>query len=260
MASNNGTPFESTVFPKPASPFHAEEPEAVPPLMPSEGQRLVLVRHGQTIANIDRILDTALPGAPLSDKGVKQARDLGRLLMPSVERFGEIATSQALRARQTGTQAVAGLHYRGRNEIKVRTVAGVYEIQAGDIEGRNDKGAHRTYMEHFYLWMSGQRNKRLPGGESGADVLNRALPTLQQLLEDHEKYGRAKGCSDVLLVSHGATIRLIAQYLSGVDPEYALFSRIPNTDRVELVADASASLEPGAWRIERWGDNALPDA
>lgn len=251
---------ESAVLRNSASPFGAVESNIIPPLLPSERPRLVLIRHGQTTANIDRILDTVVPGAPLSDKGVKQARHLGKLLLPSAQHFGEIVTSQALRARQTGTHAASGLHFRGCSDITVRTVAGLYEIQAGHVEGRNDKDAHRIYMEHFYLWLSGQLDKRLPGGESGADVLHRALPTLKQLLKGREHNDSDRRISDIVLVSHGATIRLIAQYLSGVDPKYALMQRIANTDRVELVADSSPALQPGTWRIERWGDSPLPDA
>ena len=35
--------------------------------------RLLLVRHGQTMSNVDRVLDTKVPGAPLTEEGRAQA-------------------------------------------------------------------------------------------------------------------------------------------------------------------------------------------
>jgi len=39
--------------------------------------RLLLIRHGQTSSNVRRLLDTAVPGADLTDEGLAQA---GRLV------------------------------------------------------------------------------------------------------------------------------------------------------------------------------------
>ena len=39
--------------------------------------RLILVRHGQTEANVAKRLDTALPGAKLTPEGLAQAEVLG---------------------------------------------------------------------------------------------------------------------------------------------------------------------------------------
>ena len=35
--------------------------------------RLILIRHGETQSNVDRLLDTAHPGAPLTATGLQQA-------------------------------------------------------------------------------------------------------------------------------------------------------------------------------------------
>ena len=100
-------------------------------------------------------------------------------------------------------------------------------------------------------------------------MLNRYLSTLQQLLEQAGATGGEfresgeGGSKDVVIVSHGAAIRLIGQYLTGVDPEYALRHRIANTERIELVPNAAAvgkraGIEPGMWDVRRWGDSELP--
>ena len=42
--------------------------------------RLLLIRHGQTTSNVRQALDTALPGAALTDLGWSQAFAAGELL------------------------------------------------------------------------------------------------------------------------------------------------------------------------------------
>ena len=39
--------------------------------------KLILVRHGETEGNVAKILDTALPGLPLTERGVAQAKAFG---------------------------------------------------------------------------------------------------------------------------------------------------------------------------------------
>ncbi|MFC3850645.1 histidine phosphatase family protein [Corynebacterium hansenii] len=154
--------------------------------------RLILIRHGQTHANIARILDTALPGAPLTDQGIIQARRLGRVLLPSWDRLHEVVTSHALRARQTGAGAVAGLHLLAGPGVRLRHEAGLHEVQAGDIEGRSDYEAHRRFMEIFHGWLHGDFAAKVPGGESADDVLARYLPVLRKLVgEDPAASGLA---------------------------------------------------------------------
>lgn len=247
-------------------PFLDDRPDRPESITPVDSQRIIFIRHGQTTGNIKRRLDTALPGAPLTDLGVMQARSLGRLLLPDVHRIGDIVTSHALRARQTGAGAVAGLHHHGETTVRLRHESGLHEIQAGDLEGRNDRDAHMEYMRAFYHWLHGEMDYQLPGGESGADLLGRFLPTLNQLLADSSVEGsesKQDSKHDIVIVSHGAAIRLVGQYLTGMDPEYALRHRIANTERIELVPSAAtvgtpAGIEPGTWEVRRWGENELP--
>lgn len=245
------------------SPFLDDRPDHLEAIDRVEGQRIIFIRHGQTTGNVGRHLDTALPGAPLTDLGVTQARGLGRILLPGAMRISEIVTSHALRARKTGAGAVGGLHLLGENGIRLRHQSGLHEIQAGDLEGRNDRDAHMGYMKAFYEWIRGNWDFGLPGGESGEDVLERFLPPLKELVDNAAVRGR-----DVVIVSHGAAIRVVSQYLTGIDPEYVLRNRIPNTERIELVpaagavgkpAGEQAGIEAGAWAVKRWGESPLPE-
>ena len=61
--------------------------------------RLILVRHGQTTSNVDRLLDTGFPGAPLTEHGHGQAASLVDRL--SHEHLDAIHSSDLIRAKQT---------------------------------------------------------------------------------------------------------------------------------------------------------------
>ncbi len=256
--------------------------------------RLILIRHGQTHANIARILDTALPGAPLTDQGIIQARRLGRVLLPSRERMTEIVTSHALRARQTGAGAVAGLHHLVGPGVRLRHEAGLHEVQAGEIEGRSDFDAHRRFMEIFHGWLHGDFGAKVPGGESADDVLARYLPVLRALVAEDSAFplddahassdsastrgpadatgsASTRGSADALdssnsrdggrnivVVSHGAAIRLIAQHLANIEGQFIFDNPLPNAARVELVRDIDAGNgdKAGSWKLARWGEKS----
>jgi broad specificity phosphatase PhoE len=80
----------------------------------------VLARHGQTTANSQNILDTRLPGHPLTEAGHQQAADLAQRLAD--EPVVAVYASRALRARQTA-QPVAARHQR-----TVQILDGVHEV------------------------------------------------------------------------------------------------------------------------------------
>src|SRR5690349_9455505 len=63
--------------------------------------RLVLVRHGQSLGNVDRRIDTRPPGAELTDLGRDQARTFARDLPHPATM---LAHSVALRAAQTAAE------------------------------------------------------------------------------------------------------------------------------------------------------------
>lgn len=203
--------------------------------------RLILARHGQTVANVARRLDTALPGAELTELGVEQARTLGKKL---VERGPELlVASQALRARQTAEHAAPAVAL----ETVVRE--GVHEVQVGELEDRSDEESHRLFMKVFEEWHHGDLRARVPGGESGFDVLDRYLPVLDSLRADYLD----GGSGDVVVVSHGAAIRLVAAYLGKVPGGFATANHLANTETVELLPVAG-----GGWECVRWGNFVAP--
>ena len=204
--------------------------------------RLILVRHGQSHGNVERRLDTRPPGADLTDLGREQARAFAR------ERGrapGLLINSVARRAAQTAAEIGAQLG------IAPAEFEGIHEVQAGELENRNDDEAIAEFNAIYQRWHQGELDLAMPGGESARDVLDRYLPVVTELrlryLDDHAWTG------DVVVVSHGAAIRLAAATLSGVESSFVLDHHLANTESVVL-----APITDGSWSSLQWGSKSPP--
>ncbi|KJX75891.1 histidine phosphatase family protein [Mycobacterium lepromatosis] len=198
--------------------------------------RLVLLRHGQSYGNVERRLDTRPPGASLTPFGRNQAR----VFAQAARRPVLLVHSVAIRASETA--AVIGAEF----DVPIREVPGIHEVQVGELENRNDDNAIAEFNAVYDRWHHGQLDVPLPGGETANDVLDRYLPVLVDLrmryLDDDDWNG------DVLVVSHGAAIRLVSAVLAGVDGKFALENHVNNAESVVL-----APVTDGRWSCVRWG-------
>jgi len=198
--------------------------------------RLVLLRHGQSYANVERRLDTRPPGTELTPKGRDQARAFAR----GSGRPAMLAHSVATRASQTASVITAEL------EVAAIEVAGIHEVQVGELENRSDEEAVAEFNAIYERWQHGELNVPLPGGETANDVLDRYVPAVTDLrmryLDDDDWSG------DIVVVSHGAAIRLASAVLAGVDADFALDHHLDNAESVVL-----APITDGRWSCVRWG-------
>lgn len=204
--------------------------------------RLVLVRHGQSYGNVEKRLDTRPPGAELTPLGREQARGFAG---SQQGRPGLLAHSIAVRARQTAGEIGATFG------VSATEFDGIHEVQVGDLENRNDEPAIEEFNRIYRRWHEGELGVAMPGGESGDDVLDRYVPVITGLrmryLDDHE------WTDDIVVVSHGAAIRLVAAFLAGVDGGFALDHHLPNTQSITL-----APITDGRWSCVHWGSVTPP--
>ncbi len=204
--------------------------------------RLILVRHGQSHGNVERRLDTRPPGADLTDLGREQAREFARA---HTHRPGLLVHSVARRAAQTAAEIGAELG------LGATEAAGIHEVQAGELENRNDDDAIAEFNAIYQRWHQGEVDVAMPGGESAFDVLDRYVPVITDLrlryLDDED------WTEDIVVVSHGAAIRLAAATLAGVDSSFVLDHHLANTDSVVL-----APITDGRWSCLQWGSRTPP--
>ncbi|MGA6165937.1 histidine phosphatase family protein [Amycolatopsis magusensis] len=198
--------------------------------------KLYLVRHAQSEANVLKTLNTALPGPPLTELGREQAAALADRLADEPVRA--VYASFATRAQQTAAPVAAVFG------MEVQPVEGVHEINVGDLEDRADHEAMKSFAAVMHSWTQGDLDVPLPGGESGSEVRARYEKAVADLRAKHEA---ADSDGVVVLVGHGGSIRLAAEWLcDNVLPELADSSLIPNTGIVELEST------DGGWHCLRW--------
>lgn len=199
--------------------------------------RLVLARHGQTASNVAHRLDSRPPGAPLTERGHAQAAVLAAAL--GADDVVAVLSSVAVRAQQTAAPVAAA------HGLAVRVVEGLQETDAGVFEDRNDASAHRQFAQVYGGWHAGQLDEQIPGGDTGRGVLARFVPVLTAVREQ-------LGTGTVVVVSHGAAIRLVGAVLGGVDAGFAVSTALDNTESVVLQPDGDG------WRCLAWGKHTPP--
>jgi broad specificity phosphatase PhoE len=197
------------------------------------GLRLLLVRHGQTAANVVHALDTRPPGSPLTELGHQQAADLADRLAD--QPITAVYASTATRTQQTAAPLAARLG------LAVVVIDGVHEIFAGDLEDRSDEPALEVFEDVYAAWRRGELDARVPGGESARELRGRFAAAVARI--------SAGASGAVVLVSHGGAIRLGVAALIGETAEAAY---IGNTGLVVL-----ETATDGSWRLEHW-DPAPP--
>jgi broad specificity phosphatase PhoE len=191
--------------------------------------RLLLVRHGETASNIERKLDTAMPGPPLTELGHKQARELSDVLVG--EDISAVYASIGLRAQQTAAPTAERLG------LPVQILEGVHEIQVGSLEGRNDTEAYKTYLDTVIKWAEGTLDVPFPGGgETGQQVLDRFLGAIESISQD----------GTVMVVTHGGAGRMGALALASNVPVELAENLLPNTGVVVL------ETEGDGWVCRTW--------
>lgn len=164
--------------------------------------RLALVRHGSTVvSDEDRFAGST--DVALSDRGREEARRLGKRLAKM--RFDAIYTSPLQRCRETAARLAES------HGLEPRPAPALVEIDHGRWEGLTRDEVEARFSGEYARWTADPFSFAPEGGETGAEVVARALPCLRQLFQDHAD-------QQILVVSHKATIRLLVAILLGIDP------------------------------------------
>ena len=163
--------------------------------------RVFLVRHGATtLSSEDRFAGST--DVPLGVDGRDQAERLADRLASAP--LAAVYSSPMRRSVETA-EIVARPHRLG-----LTVVDGLREIDHGRWEGCRRADVQQEYPIEYATWERDPVTFAPLGGESGAQVLDRALPAMNAIVRAHA--GRS-----VLVVSHKATNRLLIASLIGLD-------------------------------------------
>lgn len=207
--------------------------------------RLLLIRHGQTPANVAGALDTAVPGLGLTALGQAQAAAVPDALAD--ERISALHASPLVRTQLTAAPLAAA---RG---LEVAVVPGLEEVSAGSLEMRSDEEAVEGYVECLAAWMADDLDRAMPGGPDGHAFWRRYDGAIRSVTE-----GRGTD-ETVAVVSHGAAIRVWTVIATRVPLERAHEMRISNTGMATLEGDPATGWRLLDWHADPLGGHALLD-
>lgn len=206
--------------------------------------RLLLMRHGQTHANVSGELDTAHPGLDLTDLGRAQAAAAARALAD--ERIDAIYVSSRVRTHQTARPAADD------RDLSPVQLDGLEEIQAGDFEMRSDHDAVAGYIGSVATWLEGDLTHRMPGAETGEEFLARYDRAVREIL--------SAGHDAALVVSHGAALRTWISTRMEPHPDAPPPTQpLHNTALVVLEGDFDSGWRMVSWQGHPVGGELLED-
>lgn len=157
---------------------------------------IYLMRHGQSVVNVERRLTCRQLEGDLTDTGREQARRAAAWF--AGKDIARIRVSPFHRTQQTAAFVAEALHVAPEIDDDLR------EMDCGQFEGRTGEAAWEEWGVIYEQWLQGNRRASFPGGETFGNALDR----LQRALLACPADGRS-----TLLVTHGGVTRTTIPYL-----------------------------------------------
>lgn len=199
--------------------------------------RLLLIRHGQSQANVDAIIQG--DDDPLTDLGRTQAHAVGRALGERGD-VTHLYASPLARARETAE--IIGSYI----DLAPVLEPGLAEINAGHAVGMT-WNAWTEANPDLAVRLRGETRTledRWEGGESGQEFADRIFEAYDRIVTQH------RGTEDVVaVVSHGGPLGWIAARVHGDSMERWPYERMAfvNCSISELEVDREGAHTVGAW-------------
>ena len=219
-------------------------------------RRVVLVRHGQSVWNLENRF-TGWTDVPLTETGIVEATSAGELMASEGMSFDVVHTSVLRRAIRTADIA---LDHMDLHWIPVRRSWRINERHYGALQGLEKKetaaihGAEQVFQwrrsysippppldpddprhPRFDARYASVPSDELPASECLADVVSRAVPYWTEGILPDLRAGLR-----VVVVAHGNSIRALLKYLKGISNEDITRLNIPTG--IPLVVELDSDL------------------
>lgn len=192
--------------------------------------RIYLIRHGETTSNRAATF-VGSTDMPLNDEGFRQAGMIADYLADRP--IEEVYSSGLTRARQTA-QSVAD-----RFGLPVIQVPELNELDYGEWEGISEEVPPVRCPQFYKEWRANPLEMRPPGGETFADLRDRAYPALIRIAEEN--------CDrEIVVVAHKSTNRMLLCCLTGRSINE--YKQVPQENAAINVLDVS---EDGCITVEQ---------
>jgi 2,3-bisphosphoglycerate-dependent phosphoglycerate mutase len=177
---------------------------------------LVLLRHGESQWNLENRF-TGWVDVPLSERGVKEAREAGEKLRSFM--FDRAFTSVLKRANDTLTIV---LDIIGQRDIPVERDQALNERHYGDLQGLNKAETAMKYGDAQVKVWRRSFDVQPPNGESLKDTADRVLPYWNASILPHLEQGE-----DIIISAHGNSLRALVMHLDNLSREEVIELNIP---------------------------------
>ena len=197
--------------------------------------KLVLVRHGQSMWNLENRF-TGWTDVELSEQGIKEAKEAGKVLKEKGFDFDVAYTSVLKRANDTLKYILEEL---GEENIPVKKSWRLNERHYGALQGLNKDETKEKYgAEQVLLWRRStdvrppelsKDDKRYPGNDHKySDLKGNELPTTENLIDTIKRvmeYWNSDIKKDleegkrVIIAAHGNSLRGLIKYLDNMTDE-----------------------------------------
>ena len=205
--------------------------------------KLVIVRHGQSIWNLENKF-TGWTDVDLSENGIKEAKEAGKILKSKNYKFDIAYTSLLKRAQDTLKYILEELD---ETNIEIKESYKLNERHYGALQGLNKDETRKKYGdEQVKLWRRSMfikppalslDDERYPGNDIKYKDLNKEeLPTTENLQDTINRvidYWNSDIKKDllnnknVIIVAHGNSLRGLIKYLDNVSDEEIMNIELP---------------------------------
>ena len=201
--------------------------------------RIVLVRHGEARAGVDRIIGGATGCRGITDRGREQAQALRDRWAASGELRPDAVYASSL-PRAIETAEVISDAFPQAHEV--RTVDDLCELVPGECDGMHYEDAIARYAPT----VDGPDVAMSPGGETTREFDARVRRALNELVDSHQN-------ESLVVVTHGGFIAAACMYIVGAPSLAELYPFRLWPANVSLTSFVAESARP-PWLLERYND------
>ena len=196
-------------------------------------RNLILVRHGQSEWN-SKNLFTGWKDPGLTELGVKEAKDAGKLIADKGILFNLMYTSMLTRAQKTGDLILQEMKHP---KITIIKNAALNERNYGSLAGLNKDDARKKWGDdQVHIW---RRSFDIPppDGESLKDTAKRVLPYFKSEIMPKVIEG-----SSILIAAHGNSLRSLIMELDSISSEEIVNLEIPTGAPIQYIFNEDGSI------------------
>ena len=180
--------------------------------------RIILVRHGQSTYNEQKLYQGCCDESVLTEKGKQQAFQTGIALKNIT--FDAIYVSPLQRTQETAEKILTA----AKSSAKLHLNSNLKEVNLPAWEGLQYKYVRQEFAQEYRIWEENPHEFTIENVESSGQTLikTKTKPVLQ-LYEKAQQFWQEvlplhQG-ETIVVVSHGGTIRALIDTATGIEPQ-----------------------------------------